>query len=142
MRSRAETRRACWTGPGVSNVDIMDYTPDRHFDLAVSISTLEHVGHDEHPRDPEKAAMALQRIDTLADDLLVTIPVGYNRELEGTFIDGPFERVDLLVKTSRFARWEQRPLSEREHVQYALPYAYGNGLLVGSRGLTAEPLRT
>jgi hypothetical protein len=125
-------------GPNVLNVDVLDYEPTRRFDLVLSISTFEHVGHDEHPREPEKAAKALQRIDALADDLLITIPVGYHREFERAFLDGPFDQVDLLVKASRLPRWESRPLSERESIQYAFPYASANGVLVGSRGLTSN----
>jgi hypothetical protein len=123
-------------GPGVLNVDIMDFDPDRRFDLAVSISTLEHVGFDEHPQDLSKGYSALTHLASLANDLLVTIPVGYNKALEGRFIEGPFDRVELLVKTSRMAKWEQRPIRDAATIQYGAPYAYGNAVLVGSRGLT------
>jgi hypothetical protein len=122
-------------GPGVLNLDIVEYDPGRRFKLAVSISTLEHVGWDEEPRDPAKAAAALGRVGELADHLLVTIPVGVHREFERAFLDGPFDDVELLVKTSRQARWTRRPLAEREHIRYSAPYANANGILVGSRGL-------
>jgi hypothetical protein len=126
-------------GPGVLNVDIVDYEPERRFGLAVSISTLEHVGYDEDPRDLEKAARALGRVSELADDLLVTMPVGYHQAFERAFLDGPFDEVDLLVKTSRRANWVRRPLAERHDISYASPYMCGNGILVGSRGLRRGP---
>jgi hypothetical protein len=123
------------TGPGVLNVDIMDFNPGRRFDLAVSISTLEHVGFDEYPQDLDKGQSALTHLASLADNLLVTIPVGYNPTFQSRFVDGPFDRVELLVKTSRLAKWESRPVGEAGAVQYGAPYAYGNAILVGSRGL-------
>jgi hypothetical protein len=126
-------------GDGVLNVDILDYVPTGRFDLAISISTLEHVGWDEDPRDPGKAAAALERLAELADDLLVTIPVAYHPAFEDAFVEGPFDRVELLVKTARDARWAPRPLAERSRVRFAAPYANANGILVGSRGLAPGP---
>ena len=125
-------------GDGVVNVDILDYVPPRRFDLAISISTLEHVGWDEDPRDPGKAAVALQRFAELADDLLVTVPVAYHPAFEDAFVEGPFDRVELLVKTARDARWAPRPLAERSRIRYSAPYANANGILVGSRGLVPD----
>jgi hypothetical protein len=124
-------------GQGVLNVDIVDYAPKRRFALGMSLSTLEHVGWDEEPRDPGKAAIALQRLSDLVDDLLVTIPAGVHRDLERAVIGGPFDSVELLVKTSRRGDWEPRGLAELPSVRYAWPYACGNGILVAQRGLAA-----
>jgi hypothetical protein len=125
-------------GAGVLNVDIVDFDPGRTYELVVSLSTLEHVGWDEIPQDPGKAASALDVIDRLGSKLLVTIPVGVHPRLESAFLDGPFDDVVLLVKTGRRARWEPRPLAERSTIRYGEPYACGNGILVGMRG---QPLR-
>jgi len=126
-------------GDDVVNVDILDYGPTGRFGLALSISTLEHVGWDEDPRDPGKAALALERLAELADDLLVTVPVAYHPAFEDAFVDGPFDCVELLVKTARDARWAPRPLAERGRVRYSAPFGNANGILVGSRGLVPEP---
>jgi hypothetical protein len=124
-------------GPGVLNEEIVDYRPKRRFDLAISISSVEHIGFDERPREPSKGARrALKHIDELADRLMGTIPVGYNIDAEVAVLNGPFDRVELLVKTSRPCTWEQRDVSEAADVGYGTPYAYGNGILVGSRSLT------
>src|SRR5215204_6122781 len=40
--------------PGVENADVVDLRPGKHYDLIVSISTLEHVGWNEAPRDQLK----------------------------------------------------------------------------------------
>ncbi|MBN1677269.1 MAG: hypothetical protein JW880_01895, partial [Candidatus Thermoplasmatota archaeon] len=40
--------------PGVVNQDVVDFRPGREYDLIVSISTMEHVGWDEDPREKSK----------------------------------------------------------------------------------------
>jgi hypothetical protein len=131
-------------GPGVINEDIVGFLPGRRYSLVISLSTLEHVGWDEEPRDPDKAAVALDAMNSLVDEagaLLVTIPVGIHRRLERSFLaaDTPFDLVTLLVKTSRRPRWEACPLSNLSSLQYGAPYACGNGILVGVRGTPFRP---
>ena len=46
--------------PGVLNRDVLDLGGLGQFDLIVAISTLEHVGWDESPRDPAKAQRAVK----------------------------------------------------------------------------------
>lgn len=127
-------------GDRVVNEDIVDYAPGRRYRLVVSLSTLEHVGWDEVPRDPAKAVLALERMSVLVDDdgaLLVTIPVGVRRDLESAFVTAAgstFDSVTLLVRRSRRPRWEARPLSELPGVLYGRPFPCGNGVLVGMRG--------
>lgn len=121
-------------GPGVINEDIVDFDPQRQYDLVLSISTLEHVGWDELPQDPDKAGKALEAMSGLGRDLLITIPIGHHPTLAGTFIDGPFDDVVLLRKVSRTADWVARPLEEADEIEYGRPYANGNGILVGLRG--------
>ena len=45
--------------PGVLNLDVLDLGDLGPFDLIVAVSTLEHVGHDESPRDPTAAPRAV-----------------------------------------------------------------------------------
>jgi hypothetical protein len=125
-------------GSAVLNVDIVDYAPGRLYKLVVSLSTLEHVGWDEEPRDPAKAGVALDTVGRLGESLLITIPVGYHREFEREFLDGPFDSVVLFVKTSRIARWERRPLSDLMAVHYGRPFALGNGVLIGRRASPSD----
>ena len=42
-------------GEHVINQDVVEYQPSARYDMIVSISTLEHVGWDEQPRDPQKS---------------------------------------------------------------------------------------
>jgi hypothetical protein len=131
-------------GPGVINEDIVDFAPGRRYGLVVCLSTLEHIGWDEEPQDADKAQVALRAMSDLVGDggdMLVTIPVGYHRQLEHHYVsaDAPFDDVCLLVKQSRLARWESQPVAERRRIGYGAPYACGNAILVGTRG---NPLRS
>ena len=103
--------------PGVRNVDVVDLDPGERYDLVLAISTLEHVGFDEEPRDPGKAARAVQRLhDVLAPGghLWVTVPVGYNPDLDEALRTGalPFTRLTALRCTGPGARWEQVPVED------------------------------
>ena len=100
--------------PGVINEDIIGFRPCRRYGLVVSVSTLEHVGWDEDPIEPDKAAAALEIVGEAGDALFATIPVGYHRSFEDVFVNGPFQDVTLMVRTSRLGRWEERPVEERE----------------------------
>lgn len=126
-------------GPRVVNEDIVNFRSDRKYELIISISTLEHVGWDEEPVDAAKAARALLNMPSMIADggsMLVTIPVDFHPEFEDFFVsdDAPFDAVELLVKTSRTARWQRRPLQERGALRYGQPYCCGNGVLMGVVG--------
>jgi hypothetical protein len=127
-------------GPGVINEDIVGFNPGRRFDLAISISTIEHVGWDELPQDPRKAAVALDAISELADDLLVTVPVGHHLALQDDFVNGGiFDEVTLIVRESRVPKWRRRPIADMSSLEYGRPLPFANGILVGLRG---DPLST
>ena len=70
-------------GPGVTNVDIIDYEPFERYDKIIAISTLEHVGEDV--KDPSLAIDAIEHLKTLLapnGKMLITIPAGFNEPLE------------------------------------------------------------
>ena len=72
-------------GPGVTNEDIDEFATSQKFDLIISISTLEHVGWDETPRDRTKIIKALKNIRNLVNPgglVMVTLPVGQNPLLD------------------------------------------------------------
>lgn len=69
--------------PGVENIDVFDIAGT--YDWIVSISTMEHVGHDEEPKDPGAAARAIHHLRSLlasGGEMLVTVPGGYNPALD------------------------------------------------------------
>jgi hypothetical protein len=88
-------------GPGVVNSDVLDFRPADRYDLIVSLSTLEHVGWDEEPRDPERAVAAIAHLRELlapGGTLLATVPVGYHPELDRAIREGRtgFDAVSAL----------------------------------------------
>jgi hypothetical protein len=77
--------------PGVINADVLAFEDDEGFELIVSVSTLEHVGWDERPRDGAAAERAFAHLTQLlapGGSLLVTLPVGYNLTLDKAIRDG------------------------------------------------------
>lgn len=120
---------------GVVNEDIVDFRPAKRYDLIVSISTLEHVGWDEDPRDPDKVLGALDALRRLASPggrILVTLPMAYNPELDARLRDGriAFARRGCLQRVSRDNRWAEVEWAEIEHARFDTPFRRINGLVV------------
>ena len=51
---------------GVRNADVLDLPSEPGYDLIVSVSTLEHVGRDEQPPEPERALRAFEHLRAAA----------------------------------------------------------------------------
>ncbi|MGE3620332.1 MAG: glycosyltransferase [Acidimicrobiia bacterium] len=122
--------------PGVLNEDIVDFHPEEPYDRVVSISTLEHVGWDERPREPDKVLRAYRNIRTLVrpgGSILLTCPIGQNPHLDEYLqageIDFPVQVV--LRRTSADNLWEQTTLAEVAGARYGSPYRNANALFVG-----------
>lgn len=119
--------------------DVVDFAPGRLYRLIVSISTLEHVGWDEAPRDTTKVMRAIEHLRLLlAPDgrLIFTAPVGYNSGLDAA-LEGdvlPFERVTFLRRMSRGVDWREATWSEVKGVRYGSPYRNANAIVVGVLG--------
>lgn len=130
-------------GPGVLNVDALDFRPAEQLDLIVSVSTLEHIGWDETVREPARAERA---VGTLANHLapggtlLVTLPVGYNPVLDDAVRTGrvSFTTLRALRRTERTQWVEARP-DEVWTVAYDHLRCAANAILVGSVRRTRAP---
>lgn len=110
-------------GPGITNLDIVDFISAKKFDSIISISTIEHVGWDEHPQSPTKTKEALERLTQLLNTdgrLFITAPTGHNPFLDELIEAG----VPNLIRETFFTRDRFKWTSQSEYV--ALPY--------GSRG--------
>ena len=97
---------------GVRNEDVAEFDTGSRYDLIVSISTLEHVGFDEEPKDPDKPLRAianLRRLLAPGGTLFVTMPLGYNPHVDRLLDQGAFGWTEQrqLVRVSDDNRWEE-----------------------------------
>jgi len=95
---------------GVINEDIVDFKPPENYDLIVSISTVEHIGWDETPREPAKILRAVEHLKTLlasGGQLLITAPLGYNKALDEYLQNGSFgfAKTLFLIRHSKKTDW-------------------------------------
>lgn len=98
--------------PGVVNQDITIFNPGKLYDLIISVSTVEHIGVSERPRNPGKAADAVAHLGSLlapGGRLVVTIPVGLNEELDGMILrqETPFTELKAMRRVSHRNEWEE-----------------------------------
>ena len=118
----------------VINKDLIEFNPPWRFTLIVSISTIEHVGWDETPRDEEKVMSAFPKLRSLlasGGKAVITIPVGYNhyldRRMREASIDGA--RFQCLKRVSADNQWVETDLTEALHCKYGYPFNDGNAIV-------------
>jgi SAM-dependent methyltransferase len=121
------------SAPGVLNRDVLDLEELESFDLIVAISTVEHVGWDESPRDPGKAIAAvasLRRRLAPGGRLVFTVPVGYNPVFDAALREGGVELSSAVAmrRQRRTTSWRQVSVDEA----WAHPYDF---LLFGARAV-------
>ena len=126
---------------GVINQDVVDFQPSENekYDLIVSISTIEHVGWDETPRDPKKIPLALENLTTkclaLGGEIVVTLPMGYNTYLDELLKEDKifigFTEQYYLKRISDDNRWIQVGGGEIREAKYGTPFPYANMLVIG-----------
>jgi SAM-dependent methyltransferase len=120
---------------GVINEDVVDYSSEKRFDLIVSISTLEHVGWDETPRDPAKITKANEKLKSLlvpGGRMIVTLPLGYNTDMDRALEDRRivFDK-QYYIKKIASNRWIEVKWKDIKDIQYGSPFPYANGLVIG-----------
>jgi len=121
-------------GEGITNVDIMEYQPREPYDLIVAISTFEHIGFDEQPRDTDKvlAALPLIRQSLLKPDgdMVFSIPAGYNPYIEEHILTGRItaSRMITMKRVDWMNNWVQ---TDRQDDVFGLSYnLFARGLLI------------
>lgn len=122
--------------PGVINEDIVDFRPPQPYGLVVSVSTLEHVGFDEEVRDAQKVLRAVEAIRRLLAPggcAVVTLPLGYNPELD-RHLDAArlrFDRIGYLKRVSAANAWVESDWPGVRGSAYGRPFPCANALVVG-----------
>jgi hypothetical protein len=123
---------------GVINRDIVDFQPHQKYRLIVAISTLEHVGWDEEPRDKAKFGKAIAHLQTLLESggkLLITVPLGYSPYCDAYLNSVASQKLTwtALQRVDAANRWRQVPITKRllQKARYNEPFPNANVVLVG-----------
>ena len=104
-------------GERVINEDVVTFSPRKKYDLIVSISTLEHVGWDEYPREPLKVVSAINNLRKLIKKngkMVITFPLNYNSALDLLLHKNqlPLDKIFFLKKISANNTWVETAFSE------------------------------
>jgi len=121
---------------GVINQDVVDFQPPKKYGLIVSISTLEHVGWDEKPKNPPKILHAIENLRTKClaprGKIVATLPLGYNSYMDKLLKKRkmPFTKKYYLKRVSynSYIEVDWKDLCE---VKFGHPFPYANGLVIG-----------
>jgi len=121
---------------GTVRADLVDFVPEHPYDLVVSISTIEHIGWDESPREPAKVLRALETMKRClapGGALLVTFPLGHNPFLDEQVRTGQivFEEQHVLRRVSLANEWREVELGDVADAKYGHPYPYANAIVIG-----------
>jgi hypothetical protein len=116
------------------NEDVVAFRPPFAPELVLSVSTLEHVGFSERPRDPAKFRQAL---DALAGwlapggRLVFTVPIGYNPAVS-EYLDSPDARrsVRCLRRVTLDNLWVQVDYDDVRDARYNHPFPCANAIAI------------
>ncbi|HEY2201896.1 MAG TPA: hypothetical protein VGH56_08405, partial [Solirubrobacteraceae bacterium] len=117
------------------NQDVLAFEPPFAPELVLSISTLEHVGMDQTPRDPTQFRQALDAVlSWLAPGgrLLFTVPLGYNRGV-GEYLDAPHaarSSVRCLRRITPENLWAQAAYDQVRTYRYNRPFTCANAIAI------------
>lgn len=129
--------------PGVINLDVVDFQPAEKYDLIVSISTLEHVGWDEEhvgwEDEHQERGKILRALENLTEmlcsegQIVVTLPIGYNRELDKLLEKRKdiFTEQYCLKRISRDNRWLEVACDKIRHATCNFPFPSANAIIIG-----------
>jgi hypothetical protein len=120
---------------GVINQDVVDFRPECPYELIVSISTLEHVGWDEQPRDAGKIPRAvanLRRCLAPGGRLVITVPLGYNTDLDALLANGALDFSDVRYLRRARNGWTEATWDEVRGAAMDDPYRGVNAIIVGT----------
>jgi len=119
---------------GVVNIDALNFKPDKKYDFIVAISTLEHIGWDETPKEPEKVLLCINHLKRLLsfDGLLVfSVPSGYNSYLDEIIRRKAINGVQLYhLKRIGIKRWIQSEFQDIDSMGYGSPWGAAQGITI------------
>lgn len=121
---------------GVINEDIVEFRASKRYALIVCISTLEHVGWDEVPREPAKVFDAYQKLRSLlapGGRLIVTFPPGYNSVLDRMVAERKisFDQLICMKRVSAANEWREAKREEAASAGFDEAVPTPRGLFIG-----------
>ena len=125
--------------PGVVNADAAEFDTAERFDLIVSVSTLEHVGFDEEPREADKPLRALANLRRLlapGGQLCATLPLGYNPDVDRLLDENAFgwTRQLALRRVSDTNEWVEASWPEVRGSRYDGRWPGAEAVVIGFAG--------
>ncbi len=127
------------TYPGLMRADAETVETGKQYDLIVSISTFEHVGWDEEPRDDAKLMRTIAHLRRLLKPqgvLFFTVPLGYNAVFDRLLAAGELAAGKMLFlrRVSWANTWIEAPYAAVRAATFNAPYPFANALAVGWLG--------
>ena len=121
--------------PNIIQEDILSFMPEKKYKLIISISTFEHIGWDENPRDPGKVISVIEHIRKMLDkdgELVFSVPIDYNPELDRMILEGKINIFEkrYLIRKNRQNAWVEADEKEAMQTKYGRPYFCANGLMI------------
>jgi len=123
---------------GVINQDVINFNPDKLYDLIISISTLEHVGFSMGEKKEsgkfQKAVNNLLRLLRSGGLFFITLPMFYNEEIDTLIINNKmvFQEEYFMKRVSALNQWVQ--VEKRDALtgpRYNSKYIWGNLIYFG-----------
>ncbi len=120
---------------GVINEEVVEFNSSKKYDLIVSISTLEHVGFDETPKEPLKVLKAVEKLrESLSENgkIYVTLPVGQNLEMDKLINSGQLKLDEqYFLKRVSGSTWKEATFDEIKDSAYNSPFFAANAIRIG-----------
>ena len=118
----------------VKNVDIINFKPSKKYDLIISISTIEHIGWDEKPKEPKKILKVIRNLKRCLSNqgkMIITFPLGYNSFLDGLIKeDVKFKEIFYFKRISKDNRWIETTFDKIKQIKYNYPFHNANAIVV------------
>jgi len=123
-------------GPRVINEDIVQFRPKKKFELVISVSTFEHIGYDDEAEGSsagkiQAAINACRNLLEPGGSLVITVPIGYNPELDGMLRSDVLESArETFLKKFGKLDWRECSKDEALACKYKEPFPYANAIAV------------
>jgi hypothetical protein len=121
---------------GIINEDVISFNPGIKYDLIVSIMTLQTVGWDETPKDPNKVLIAINNLKNLLSpggELVIVHTLGHNRIMDEMIENGviQFREYHCMKRQSGY-KWREVNVEDAKGSEYDERIPSGNGIIVGT----------